>query len=289
MNTELDYSKYLAPERACVICNSEDFTLWCRESVFNVVECRKCGLVFVNPCLNEAGFGFVYQGHHQNRITDIDACNKRNEMYIVDRDFLMETVSGGVILDVGCGGGFFLNCFDPSQWVRHGLEIDPDTAPFARKQFNIDVHIGTSETMPFESSMFDVVVFRGSFEHLVNPHITAGEVNRVLKPGGYLYLCATPNVDSFCAKLYRQRWNQFDAKEHIFLFSISTLKKLLAAHQFRLVKTGFFYEETPYCDIINDMQRVIWDYRLIQQGQLDKVKASPAFWGNMMNAVFQKG
>ena len=41
------------------------------------------------------------------------------------------------------------------------------------------------------------------------------EVKRVLKPNGYLYICAIPNVESYCAKLYREKWNQFDAREHI--------------------------------------------------------------------------
>ena len=288
MVNEINYSGYLASRRPCVICNSEQFSLWCQDEPFDFLKCQDCGLVLGNPCLNDKGLSMVYQGHHQSRIVDEDACKKRDEMYLIDRDFLLDTISGGVILDVGCGGGFFLNNFDPAKWNRHGLEIDPDTAPYARKHFNIDVHIGTSESMPFESPMFDVVIFRGSFEHLVNPHITAGEVYRVLKPGGYLYLCATPNVDAFCANLYRQKWNQFDAKEHIFLFSVTTLKQLLSPCQFRHVKSGYFYEETPYCDIINDMQQVISDYRRIQQGRFDEVGISPAFWGNMMNVIFRK-
>ena len=288
MNREIDYKEYLATKRSCVICGDDDFSTWCRDGIFDVLECNRCGLVFVNPCLNSEGLDLVYQGHHNDRIANSDECTKRERMYILDRDFLEETIDHGSVLDVGCGGGFFLDKFNSNKWKRIGLEIDPDTGPYAERNFGIKVEIGTSEKMPFEDDSFDVVSFRGSFEHLVNPQLSMGEVARVTPKGGYLYLSATPNVDCFCARLYRQKWNQFDAKEHIFMFSARTLAKLVEPLGFEVVKTMYFYEETPYCNLEMDMQQVLNDYKLIQEGHFDAVKTSPAFWGNMLNILFKK-
>jgi SAM-dependent methyltransferase len=238
--------------------------------------------------LNQKGLDIVYQGHHNKRVDDKDEWGKRNSMYEIDRDFLLEVIDGGNILDIGCGGGFFLNKFDPRRWRRTGLEIDPDTVPFAKENFGIEVNVGTSEAMSFKDAQFDVVCFRGSFEHLVNPQITIQEVDRVLKQGGYLYLCVTPNVDSYCANLYREKWNQFDAKEHIFMFSVSTLQKLVSPFGFKKVSCEFFYLETPYADVENDISQVARDQVLINEGLNDEVDVSPPFWGNMMNVVFRK-
>ena len=288
MLDEVDYSKFLDRKRPCVICGSEHFTEFCTDGVFDVLECVDCGLVFVNPCLSKEGLDIVYAGHHEGRLADKDEWKNRNLMYEIDRDFLCGTVDRGSILDVGCGGGFFLSYFDSKKWSRTGLEIDPDTAPFAEENFGLNVYIGTSEDMPFDDMQFDVVSFRGSFEHLVNPQVTIQEVDRVLKPGGYLYLCATPNVDSYCARLYRSKWNQFDAKEHIFMFSEKTLRKMLAPMGYRKVSSALFYQETPYADIAKDINQVAYDQKLISEGRYDEVGISPPFWGNMLNIVFRK-
>ncbi len=288
MNQKIDLQEYLAAKRSCVICGQDGFSPWCTEGIFQVVQCNACGLVFVNPCLNDEGLELVYQGHHNNRVADSDECKKRDRMYLLDRDFLEETINNGAILDVGCGGGFFLEKFDQDKWDRIGLEIDPDTAPYAQRHFGINVEIGTSERIPFEDHRFNVVSFRGSFEHLVNPQVSMQEIERVTANGGYLYLCATPNVASFCARLYRNKWNQFDAKEHIFMYSAETLAKLVEPFGYKGVKSAYFYEETPYCNIEEDMVQVLKDYQSIQQGEFEKVATSPAFWGNMLNILFRK-
>ena len=284
----IDYSEYLDQKRPCVICKNDHFEQWCRDGEFEVLKCLECELIFVNPCLNQKGLDIVYQGHHNKRVSDKDEWVKRKSMYKIDRDFLIEIIDEGSILDVGCGGGFFLNKFDPQRWQRTGLEIDPDTAPFAMDNFGIKVNVGTSEAMSFKDAQFDVVCFRGSFEHLVNPQITIQEVNRVLKQGGYLYLCALPNVDSYCANLYREKWNQFDAKKHIFMFSVPTLQKLVLPLGFKKVSSAFFYLETPYADVEKDISRVAQDQELINKGLRNEVVLSPPFWGNMMNVLFRK-
>lgn len=285
----IDYSRYLAKKRDCVICGSKEFNLWIKSDVFNVLKCKNCGLVFVNPCLNEEGLAIVYAGHHNNRVANSEESEKRERMYEIDRDFLLEVIDEGEILDIGCGGGFFLNKFDSKKWVRNGLEIDADAIDYAQDKFGLDgIKKWESKTIPFADEKFNVVVLRGSYEHMVDPHIVAREIKRVLKTGGYLYICATPNVDSFCAKIYKEKWNQFDAIEHIFMFSFDTLKKMIEPLDFKVVKTATFYAETPYCDIESDMAKVINDYQLYRAGRNDQMGNSPAFWGNMLNIIFRK-
>ena len=113
-------------------------------------------------------------------------------------------------------------------------------------------------------------------------------MNRVIKQGGYLYFCALPNVDSYSANLYREKWNQFDAKEHIFMFSVPTLQKLVLPLGFKKVSSAFFYLETPYADVEKDISRVAQDQELINKGRRNEVVLSPPFWGNMMNVLFRK-
>lgn len=280
--------RYLDKKRDCVVCGTKEFDLWAQSGGFDAVQCRKCGLVFINPCLNQEGLKIVYAGHHKKRIQNDDECNKRQKMYEIDRDFLLEVISEGKILDIGCGGGFFLDKFDSKKWDRKGVEIDKDTVKFGKENFGVDIELWDSKTIPFADNFFDAIMFRGSFEHIVDPDIVVKEVKRVLKPNGFLYICATPNVDSFCARLYKEKWNQFDANEHIFMFSFKTLQKLIEPSGFKTVKSAAFYEETPYCDLENDIQKVLADYQMHKRGKREEMGISPAFWGNMLNIIFKK-
>lgn len=286
---ERDFRPYLDKKRDCVCCGGGDFSLWAESGIFKALECRDCGLVFINPCLNEEGLKIVYEGHHNSRVADREECVKRDKMYEIDRDFLLNLVDKGRILDVGCGGGFFLDKFSGKGWKKSGLEIDKDTVGYAKDRFGItDIRIWDSKTIPYPDKTFDAVVFRGSYEHMRDPHLVAREVKRVLKPNGYFYICATPNADSFCAKIYREKWNQFDAKEHIFMFSFKTLKRMIGPLGFTTVRTACFYEETPYCDLENDLKKVMADYKLYREGKREKMNVSPAFWGNMLNMILRK-
>ena len=258
---------------------------------FQVLQCCHCQLVFVNPCLNNKALDSVYQGHHHKRVENKEKVSMRVRQYEIDRDFLCgDTIDHGKILDVGSGGGFFLNTFNSQNWERVALDIDPDAVKHAENIFGIEAHRSSdgSDSMPFEDEQFDVVSFRGSFEHLVNPHITIKEVSRILKPNGYLYISAIPNVEAYCAKLYRNKWNLYDAKEHIFMYSLETLRKLLANEGFDYKKHAFFYLETPYADVENDINKVAKDQKLFRDGRGDEVDISPPFWDNMLSLIVRK-
>ncbi|MCG8469633.1 MAG: class I SAM-dependent methyltransferase [Gemmatimonadetes bacterium] len=79
------------------------------------------------------------------------------------------------------------------------LDIAPERFASAIADLGLDVRRCDVETepVPFESDVFDVVLFNELLEHLrINPISTLREAHRVLKPGGRLML-STPNLRSF--------------------------------------------------------------------------------------------
>jgi SAM-dependent methyltransferase len=89
---------------------------------------------------------------------------------------------GGRLLDVGCGTKPYKKLFAASEYV--GLEIDsPDTRRRTRADAFYD---GTR--FPYGDAQFDSVVAFEVLEHVFNPDVFLGEVNRVLKPGGRVLL-----------------------------------------------------------------------------------------------------
>ena len=55
-NFEELYRNYEKIEiKKCIICHSDKFTKWTKESYFQAYKCNDCALIFMNPQLSEEG------------------------------------------------------------------------------------------------------------------------------------------------------------------------------------------------------------------------------------------
>lgn len=101
-------------------------------------------------------------------------------------------VSGGRLLDVGCGGGYL-----SEEFAKAGLDvtgIDPSQRTVqaagehaARSGLRIDYEEGRAEAIPFGDSSFDYVSCCDVLEHVDDINATISEIARVLKPGGLFF------------------------------------------------------------------------------------------------------
>lgn len=283
------YAKYLFVQHNCIICTSKKCHLWAEFGSYRAVQCDNCGFIWINPFLNNAGLEKYYQDYIGMRFKDEEKTRQRQIQYQIDRDFLETYVKQGKVLDVGCSGGFFLNILS-DKFDKHGLELDAEAVNYARKNYSFGMNINaiSLEDAPYPDSSFDLVIMRGVIEHLPDPVNALKKVNRLLKKRGYFFVAATPNVDSFCADLYREKWNQFHPIRHISYFSVKTLSLLCQKEGFKLIAKDLPYLETPYADIEKDHREVLLAMQLKYNNQHALLKRSRAFWGNMMNLIFQK-
>jgi len=103
----------------------------------------------------------------------------------------------GRILDIGTGAGHTAYAFAP--FVEHVVAVDITQAMLdiveresAAKGFsNISTCLAPAERLPFESGSQDGIVCRLCAHHFDSVAAFMGEVNRVLKPGGYFLLVDT--------------------------------------------------------------------------------------------------
>jgi SAM-dependent methyltransferase len=134
-------------------------------------------------------------------------------------------------LDIGCATGALLEKLRDRGWNCTGVEISP-SAEYARRERSLDVRSLPLEACKFPPGSFNLVLASHLIEHLNDPAGFTAEVRRILAPGGY-FLVTTPNIAGFQARLFRGRWRSaiFD---HLYLFSVSTLSRLLRQEGFRV-------------------------------------------------------
>ncbi|MEO5328484.1 MAG: class I SAM-dependent methyltransferase [Magnetococcus sp. THC-1_WYH] len=96
-----------------------------------------------------------------------------------------------LILDVGCGSGYFI-CEFYGKGYRRIYGIEPDGALLANIPAGMaEIHHDKAGAMSFPDATFDAVFVYGVLHHLqgVSGYIEAvGEMDRVLKPHGFLFI-----------------------------------------------------------------------------------------------------
>lgn len=101
-----------------------------------------------------------------------------------------------------------------------GVDIDPTRATSVIEATGLDVRRVDveAEALPFDDASFGSAVFTEILEHLrIDPLFTLSEVNRVLRPGGILYL-STPNLYSLDKLVSYVRGRGFNDPLEQFLF-----------------------------------------------------------------------
>jgi len=276
---------------SCVCCGGGNFSLWTKSQTFPAYQCDDCAFVFMNPQLSKSGLDDYYNNYlGKRRINNSKKMEQRAIQYEQDAQILFDRgCTGGRLLDVGCNGGFFLSTLG-NQFDRYGTEIDPESVEFCKNNFpdfSGNVLNGTLEDARFEDHFFDVVTMRGVIEHVPNPSVTLAEVARILKPGGILFICATPNVDSVAADYYRENWSLFHPIQHLWHFSPKTLSRLAANYNFHLEWQELPYIGTPYEDFLSDLTKFATDIESANVRVPDGI-VSPPFFGSMMSLIFRK-
>jgi ubiquinone/menaquinone biosynthesis C-methylase UbiE len=100
----------------------------------------------------------------------------------------LELCPAGKILDVGCGTGKMLRSVQ-GDYEKFGLDISERLIEQARQQDSDSRYkVGDSNSLPYDSGSFDLVMCHSVLHHLSNPSKTIEEIVRVAKPEGAIFL-----------------------------------------------------------------------------------------------------
>lgn len=116
---------------------------------------------------------------------------------------------GTRVADIGCGSGVFTELLRQAGYNSVGLDISPKLIALGRAKYpGVELREGDAENLPFETASLDGVLLGGLVHHFPDPRRLAGEVYRVLKPGGH-FMAFDPNRANPFMWLYRDRASPF--------------------------------------------------------------------------------
>ena len=141
---------------------------------------------------------------------------------------MLDLKATDILLDVGCGDGFWTSRI--AQNCRHVIGIEPDreTLEYGQRFFNLSNMTympGVAESLPFRDRAFDKVLSVSCLEHFADPWRALIEMARVLKPGGRIAL----SVDSLLPENSPESFREWHKHRHFVThyFSQETLTEAL--------------------------------------------------------------
>lgn len=133
-------------------------------------------------------------------------------------------LTGGHLLEVGCGYGYLLDEARPFFSSRTGTDFSSEAAEIARGT-GAEVFVGGIEQLPV-GARFSCVLATQVIEHVYDPLSFIKCLAEHTNPGGHIVL-ATPDIGGILRKVMGRRWPSFKVPEHVTYFDFRTLGLLL--------------------------------------------------------------
>ncbi len=252
-----------------------------------IQECNHCKLVYSDKILNEQGLE-IYWNSYLSQVQNKDTLltQKRMEMYDIEFQFISRLIDlkDKEVLDIGCGSGAFLGFFEDAGANCYGVEYGDEASKEAEKRFKI--WKGEFPKIEIEGK-FDLIIFRGSLQYCINPKQYLKKAMELLNKDGILFITSSPNAQSLCFKLFKENFTLPVSVTDYYGFSEPLITDYIKMLGGRLLCYHYFYEETPYADMEEDIMAVAKAIEYFRKNLKIDFKA-PAFYDNMLTLVYQK-
>lgn len=226
---------------------------------WQLVRCRECEFVYLNPRLELAALGQFYPGDYyaysrpsgsrvaswKSRLKKFlrrhRALSQLAQLTSIGPS-LQDPVSRvlgwmrpGRILDVGCGAGEALDRCADLGWETWGVEPSQAAARTAERNGH-RLWVGSLEECDVPDNSVDVVRMIHVLEHVSSPTQALRSIARILRPGGRL-IVEVPHITQIGAGLFRDFNWSLDLPRHFSHFSTETLSRTVASAGLRVLHT----------------------------------------------------
>jgi SAM-dependent methyltransferase len=231
-----------------VLSHGTDRLYGTTQKVFQIVECRKCRLIRLDPQPSPLELRDYYPPDYwfTPQTSTADRWEQRYRRFVL-RDHLhfvtralRESEEHGLVLDVGCGSGLFLQML--AERTKHrvaGLDFSLGAANLAWRRGGVPAVCATLSRAPFPDRCCAAVTMFHVLEHLYDPASYLQAAHRLLRPGGRL-IVQVPNAACWQFLLLGERWNGLDVPRHLIDFKLKDLDALLDYCGFEVLRHKHF-------------------------------------------------
>ncbi|TMM58973.1 class I SAM-dependent methyltransferase [Maribacter algarum] len=192
----------------------------------------------------------VYISHTDSNTSFIDKIYQRVKKYSLSKKInLIDKYSKGkkTLLDVGAGTGDFLKAAKNKGWNIEGVEPN-----HSAREKALDKGISLKDRIEaLTGTKYDVITLWHVLEHLPDLENQILKLIWHLEENGTLII-AVPNFNSFDAKHYKEFWAAYDVPRHLWHFSRTSIEKIFAEHDFKLVKVKPMVFDSFYVSILSE-------------------------------------
>ena len=179
----------------------------------------------------------------------------RRRIFFDQLDRLLPKSPGNKVLEIGCGAGGMLGPLQRYGDIT-GLDIDHEFVGVCRERGFRHVLCGSGYELPFPDDSFDLVCLFDTIEHIPDDEQALHEVQRVLKPGGAVFVSVPA---------YQWLWSQNDVTAHHFRrYTARRLRQVMVAAG--LVPARVSYFNTILLPLI--IPSVLWQKLMHKLGRL---------------------
>ncbi|MDG4476048.1 B12-binding domain-containing radical SAM protein [Thiovibrio frasassiensis] len=242
-------------KESCNICGSDDYTIVYHSNVGltnpsiedytstankysvynNIVKCKKCGLVYMNP--RDVGVIELYKDVVDNAY--LETWPERAETFNDHLKVIAKYKPDGMLLDIGCYAGIFLDEAQKRGYQVAGIEASTWASNYAREKTGATIiNASCNEKQFFATGEFDVVTLWDVVEHLDNPSLCFSNIYNYLKREG-IVVVTTHDIGSVFARIMGKRYPWL-MRFHLYHFTPKTLSALLLKNGFEVVHTEFY-------------------------------------------------
>lgn len=151
-----------------------------------IVRCAACGVVFRNPRPIMPAYEEEFASGRAEVADEAWLGRRRSATFTRFLDRWPDRPRR--VLDVGCGGGWFVRAAADHGWSAVGVDLSPESVRHACDVLGVDARQGTLQAQAFAPASFDLVTLWNVLEVLPDPLGLLRTVRGLLRPGGAVYL-----------------------------------------------------------------------------------------------------
>ena len=242
--------------RPCGLCGAEQFSVWDTHNGFEVVICGQCGMG--RSEMPDEGAEEVDERYDESYYRSM--WYDRKWRFRIRRAtrwlrYIQELRQPpGVLLDIGCAMGYYLDAAQRLGWTAYGTDVSRHALKETQRRGYQAFWSMHPRDFPEWLPPLDVVTAAQVIEHVPDPVEYLQALRAKMSPGGVIYL-QLPNFQ----KLLRHgpQPDYAGPPEHLQFFTLDTMRRTLDKAGWRLVKVPLLRRRYVGCNPVRWLGEVL--------------------------------